>query len=351
MTASPFLGVLFHAIGGLAAGSFYIPYKKVRNWSWETYWLVGGIFSWLIAPWVFAFILVHEPIETIMSADVTKVLLPTYGFGVLWGIGGLTFGLSMRYLGLSLGYAVALGFCAAFGTIIPPVVKGEAVDLVTTVPGAMTLLGVIVCLVGIGICGKAGMMKEREVTTAEAQATIAEFSLVKGLWVAVFAGIMSACMSYGFAAGAPIGKAAAESGTMDQLRNVAMLPVVLLGGLTTNLIWCLILSTANHSGKDYVNAKSAPLPMNYLFCAAAGVMWYLQFFFYGIGTTWMGKLNYTSWTIHMAFIIIFSTLWGLQFREWKGTSARTRRMLSAGLATLIFSILIIGLGAKLVAPS
>ncbi len=344
MTANPLLGVLLHAIGGLAAGSFYIPYKRVRKWSWESYWLVGGVFSWVVAPSVAANRTVVG-LSSALAESPASSLFWTYLFGVLWGIGGLTFGLSMRYLGLSLGYALALGFCAAFGTLIPPLFQGQLVTLAGDLSLQVTLGGVAVCLVGITVCAWAGVRKERELSDEAKQEMITEFNFMKGLWVATFAGVMSACMAFAFAAGEPIAKIAVENGTDPIYQNNAVLVVVLAGGFTTNAIWCLYLNVVNGSWKDYFQAEGGSLPMNYLFCAAAGVTWYLQFFFYGMGTTKMGEYDFSSWTIHMAFIIIFSNLWGLLFKEWKGASRNTLLWIYSGLLVLLLSTVVVGVGS------
>jgi L-rhamnose-H+ transport protein len=343
MQANPVLGVLLHAIGGLAAASFYIPYKSVKGWAWESYWLVGGVFSWLVAPLVGAIIICPNLLETLTSAPASS-LFWTYIFGVLWGIGGLTFGLSMRYLGLSLGYALALGFCAAFGTIIPPIFQGGFIDLLAELSGQITLAGVAVCLGGITVCGWAGFRKESELSDEEKQATIKEFNFMKGVWVAVFAGVMSASMAFAFAAGKPILDSAVEHGSPKIFSNLPVLVVALLGGLTTNAVWCLFLNAKNKTARNYVDAGDHSLFLNYLLCALGGVTWYLQFFFYGMGTTQMGEYDFSSWTIHMAFIIAFSNLWGLLAREWKGTSRTTRSTLFAGILVLIFSTVVVGMG-------
>lgn len=343
MEANPALGILLHAIGGLAAASFYIPYKNVKGWAWESYWLVGGVFSWLVAPLVGAFIICPNLIETLTSAPPTSLFL-TYVFGVLWGIGGLTFGLSMRYLGLSLGYALALGFCAAFGTIIPPIFTGGFIELLAELSGQITLAGVAVCLGGITICGWAGVRKERELSDEEKQATVKEFNFMKGVWVAVFAGVMSACMAFAFAAGKPILDSAVEHGAPPIFSNLPVLIVALFGGLSTNILWCIYLNAKNETIGDYVDAGEHSLVRNYLLCALGGVTWYLQFFFYGMGTTQMGEYDFSSWTIHMAFIIAFSNLWGLVGREWKGTSTGTRNTVFAGIVVLILSTVVVGAG-------
>ncbi|NQT03443.1 MAG: L-rhamnose/proton symporter RhaT [Planctomycetes bacterium] len=336
------LGLLLLALGGFAAGSFYIPFKKVRNWAWESYWLVNGVFSWIIMPWLIAILTVPALIHVLREAPPSSIFF-SFLFGLLWGIGGLTFGLSMRYLGMSLGYAIALGFCAAFGTIIPPIYKGAFGDLISRVSGLTTLAGVFVCLVGIAICGWAGMSKEKELSDEKKKETIKEFNFVKGLLVAIFAGVMSACMAFGFAAGEPIAKLAVERGAPSLWQNNPVLIVIFAGGFTTNFIWCVFLNIKNRTAKNYLDSRT-PLITNYIFSALAGITWYLQFMFYGMGNTKMGKYNFASWSVLMALIIVFSNIWGLIFREWKGTSRRTHGIIFAGILVLILSIFIVGLG-------
>jgi L-rhamnose-H+ transport protein len=345
VTANPVLGVFLHALGGLAAGSFYIPFKGVRKWAWESYWLVGGVFSWVLAPWIVAFLTVPDPIGVLRAAPVSAVGW-AYAYGILWGIGGLTFGLSMRYLGMSLGYALALGFCAAFGTIIPPMYFGEFAGLVSSGSGLVTLGGVAVCLAGIAVCGRAGILKERDLSEEAKKSVISEFNFRKGVWVAAFCGVMSACMAFGIAAGKPIAAEAVKRGTADLWQNSPVFCVIFAGGFTTNLIWCLYLNWKNKTGGDYLAIARDPRMwvMNLVLSAAAGVTWYFQFMFYGMGTTQMGKYDFSSWTIHMAFIIVFSNLWGLYFREWRGTSRLTHYLVRTGITVLVLSTVVVGCG-------
>ncbi len=355
MDANPALGVTLHAIGGLAAASFYIPYKRVRGWSWETYWLAGGFFSWIIAPWVMMLLLAPAG-AGVLTQVPPKTLFWTYFFGVLWGIGGLTFGLTMRYLGIALGYAVALGLCALFGTLVPPIVGGKFGAIVHSTGGQIELAGVLVCLIGIAGSGLAGVSKERELSAEQKKESVREFNLVKGLLVAVFAGVMSASMSYGFAAGEKIAELTLASGTEKLWQNQPVWVVILAGGFTTNLIWCVILNIRNRSWGEYLGRASQAIPptqpggqgppllTNYLLCALAGTTWYLQFFFYGMGATQMGRYSFSSWMLHMASIIVFSTFWGLGLKEWHGTSKRTQKYVAAGLGLLILSMVVIGYG-------
>jgi L-rhamnose-proton symport protein (RhaT) len=552
MGGNPFLGVFFHWLGGLASGSFYVPYKGVKKWSWETYWLVGGFFSWIIMPWLLASVMTSDVIG-VLKATPQATLVKAYLFGAMWGFGGLTFGLTMRYLGMSLGMGVALGYCAAFGTLLPPVFKlfipaipvpETIVQIAATTSGKVILLGVAICLAGIAIAAIAGLTKEREMPEAEKKKTIAEFSFSKGILVATFSGIMSAGFSFGMTAGEPItvltlrsdyihaakadkvevkdvasldGNAADElakilkatpffqaasknvqadpsfgnvveqvelplvlqaeladlkssagklqgkkltqtqkqieekeqqlaAGTVaapEQTRLLAQSPdpvaarvaayaqqfgnlsskpdelklihglknftvkevalatslaggnllayhkkhqlwqglprliVILLGGFTVNFIWCVLLNIKNRTGYEYFASHVRPehaglaasggehstatstrqaaainqqtnlkIPRlgNLFFAALAGTCWYFQFFFYSMGETQMGKFGFASWTLHMASIIIFSTMWGWIFHEWKGSSKKAHLLIAGGIGTLILSTVVIGAG-------
>jgi len=339
MNANPFLGVMLHAIGGLAAASFYVPYQRVRGWAWETFWLVGGVFSWIVAPLVIALVTTPDPIGLLVSTPLRVLFWPWF-LGILWGVGGLTFGLSMRYLGISLGYAIALGFCAAFGTLIPAIPTGKLVSMLGTTGGRVVLLGVAVCLGGIAISGVAGRMKEHELPSDEATP---ELNVSKGLAVATFSGIMSACMAFAIQAGEPISKRALASGAPELWQNTPVFIIILLGGFLTNFIWCVILMARNGTGGQFVQ-RQTPLSLNYILCIVGGTTWYLQFMFYGMGTTQMGVYNFSSWTIHMSAIVFFSTLWGIALKEWRGTSRRTHGVMAAGLTVLILSMVIVGYG-------
>jgi L-rhamnose-H+ transport protein len=392
MIPNPALGVFFHWLGGLASASFYVPYRGVKNWAWETYWLAGGSFSWIIAPWILALIMTNDLIRVLHEAPTVNVLW-TYVFGVLWGLGGLTFGLTMRYLGMSLGMAVALGYTAAFGTLMPPIFRGVfASEVLGTRSGLIILLGVAVCLLGIAFAGAAGVSKEREMSTEQKRVSIKEFDLKKGLVVATFSGVMSACFAYGLAAGDPIKTITIQHGTPVLWQGLPVLVVVLAGGFTTNFIWCVVLNIRNHTGYQYFESGirrqvpirndealvrnkneqhileavtdapaeemavavsvavapdatvKTPMLANYMFSALAGTTWYMQFFFYTMGETQMGRYKFSSWTLHMASIIIFSTLWGVALKEWNGSGTRTKLLVVFSLMVLVTSTAIVGYG-------
>ena len=394
MNPNPALGVFFHWLGGLASGSFYVPYKGVKHWAWETYWLAGGFFSWIIAPWVLASLLTKD-LFAVLGQAPASALFWAFFFGLLWGVGGLTFGLPMRYLGLSLGMAVVLGLCAAFGTLMPPIFRGEFMtQVVGTSSGRVILFGIFVCLAGITAAGLAGISKERVMSPEQQRAAIQEFDLRKGVGVAVLSGVMSACFAYGLAAGDPIKTLTLQHGTAKLWQGLPVLIVVLVGGFLTNFIWCLILLTRNRTGYQFFHSEirkdgpvdepiietavdapsrevvehinssrsggtqvavmagatvasigvQAPMLRNYFLCALAGTTWYFQFFFYTMGESQMGRYGFSSWTLHMASIIIFSSLWGIGFKEWKGAGTRAGSLLALALFLLVASTVIVGYG-------
>jgi L-rhamnose-H+ transport protein len=352
--ANPLLGVLFHWMGGLASASFYVPYRVVKRWSWEIYWLTGGLFSWLFAPWLFASIRTHD-LMGVMAQVPHDVVGLCVLFGVLWGFGGLTYGLTMRYLGLSLGMAVVLGLCTVFGTLIPPLVKGTfAQTLLSSTSGRIILLGLIMTLAGIVVVAWAGAKKDGDLSPDQKLAAVAEFDFRKGLAVAIFSGIMSACFAFGLAAGEPIKALSAAAGTGPLWTGLPALCLVMFGGLITNGVWCAYLIVKNRSAGEWVGrvkpeegAAKAPLLANYLLCALAGTAWYFQFFFYTMGESQMGKFGFSSWTLHMASIIIFGTLWGFAFKEWKDARPAVRNMVWSGVALLVGATVVIGYGNML----
>ena len=378
MGPNPFVGVVYHWIGGFASATNFIPFRGIKRWSWEIYWLIQGFAAWIIAPIVLASIFVPN-VAGILHAAPSSSIFYALLWGSLWGVGGLTFGLAIRYLGIALGYAIALGFCTAFGTLIPPIYDGSIHTILHETSGQIILAGVALCLVAVAVNGAAGLSKEREITPQEkVEAGESDFSFGKGIAVAIFAGIMSSFFAVGLDAGAPIGTIAKAEliahHRLDLWQNLPILIVVLWGGFATNFIWSAILILKNHSIRQFTGeaghnpmraghpsgdtlvdfdpldasgkGRIAPrtLIANYLFAAMAGIIWYFQFFFYSMGQTKMGKYDFSSWTLHMASIIIFATLWGLALKEWRGTSRRTRALVAMGLFLLVSSTVVVGYG-------
>jgi L-rhamnose-H+ transport protein len=359
MDANPVLGVIFHWIGGLSSASFYVPYKRIQMWSWEVFWLAGGLFSWAIAPWFFAAVQTNDLLG-VLAATPAETLWWCWFWGAMWGLGGLTFGLTMRYLGLSLGMAVALGLTTVIGTMGPPIFNGTIGQIAATVSGQLTLLGILITLGGIVVVARAGSAKETDLAAMAIQETaspggVAEFDLRKGLLIAVFSGVMSGCFAWGLAAGQPIRDLTLAAGTDPLSQGLPVLCVVLAGGLTTNALWCGYLLWKNNTFGQFFGAAS-PGPVatarpnlvaNWLLAALGGTLWYGQFFFYTMGESQMGAYGFSSWTLHMASIILFSTLWGFALKEWSGASAGTLRMVWSGIGMLVGATIVIGAGNML----
>jgi L-rhamnose-H+ transport protein len=341
-TANPALGVMIFVLGGLATAVFCLPFKKVKNWAWESYWMIYAIVGLVLVPWTLA--LIASPnLLSVLQAAPRQEMAVCFLCGAMWGVGGLSWGLMIRYLGFGLGLAIGAGLCSASGTLMPPVFKGEFATLLHTTAGQVSLVAVGVSLVGIVLVGAAGMNKERELPAEQKKAAVAEFDFRKGLVVAIFSGLMSSGMSFGLQGGATLEHLAVTVSPVTSTiwRGMPVLVVVLLGGFVVNALWCLGLNLKNRTTGDYVKA-GAPLGSNLFFAGLAGLIWCSQFVCFKTGEPAMGKLSYIGWSVLMASAILFSTLLGIFLGEWKNTSPRTRRLLTLGLIALVLSSVVSG---------
>ena len=337
-------GILLISLGSLGAASFYVPFKKVKLWAWESYWLSQGVAAWIIAPLLFALIFVPrgELLPIIKEAPMNAKLMAMF-FGALWGFGGLTFGLSIRYLGIALGQSIALGLCAAFGTLIPPVIEGD--NLFGSTAGILTITGVSITVAGIAIIGYAGALKGKEMSEEEKKAAVKEFALKKGIFIAIFAGVMSACFNFGFQSAKPIEDVAIAHGTNPLFQKNPSLIFILLGGFITNLVYCGYLNIKNKSYRDYYSVSGSILLNNLFFTFLAGLLWFLQFHFFGMGSSKLPpSMAVFGWSILMALNIAISNIWGIFLNEWKGVQKKTIIVLVAGIVVLILSTFIVKLG-------
>ncbi|MGD0381977.1 MAG: L-rhamnose/proton symporter RhaT [Thermoguttaceae bacterium] len=344
IVANPALGIMIFTLGGLAGAVFYLPFKKVKNWAWESYWMIYAVAGLVIVPWALAFS-TSPNVISVLRASPPQQLGYCFLCGAMWGIGGLTWGLMIRYLGVGLGLALGCGLCSAAGTLVPPIINGNFGELLKTQAGMASLGGVLVSLIGIVLVGAAGMSKENELPEEQKKAAVAEFNFKKGILVAIFSGLMSAAMNFGLQGGPglELEKLALtiEPVTRNTWRGMPVLAVVLLGGFVVNGSWCLFLNLKNKSIGDY--AKSgAPIAGNLFFAAVAGAIWCSQFICLKTGVSAMGKLTYIGWAVLMASAILFSSMLGIILGEWKNTSSRTKTLLALGLALLVLSSVISG---------
>ncbi|KAA6348145.1 L-rhamnose-proton symporter [termite gut metagenome] len=331
-------GLLIIALGSFGQSSSYVPIRKVKQWEWENFWLVQGIFAWLVFPFLGTLLSGSGSLCQILLTDGVATL-KTVGYGILWGVGGLTFGLSMRYLGVALGQSLALGTCAAFGTLIPAVMNS---DNLFSGSGLVLLLGVCITLAGIAVIGYAGSLRAKDMNKKEKSAAVKEFALKKGLLIALLAGVMSACFSLGLNAGAPVKAAAMANGANELFALNPVIFLVTIGGFLTNCIYCVYQNIKNKTGNRYFNTSGTTLCNNLLFCALAGILWYLQFFGLGVGQTFLKEslvMIAFSWSILMSLNVLFSNVWGILLKEWTGTGRKTIGVLVLGMLLLVFSLI------------
>ena len=332
-------GLLIIAIGAFCQSSCYVPINKIKQWSWESYWLVQGVFAWLLLPFLGALLAVPEghSLCELFTASQSFNIWMTILFGVLWGVGGLTFGLSMRYLGVALGQSLALGTCAGLGTILGPVLLNMFFPEMNALASLTTavLIGVAVTLVGIGIIGIAGSMKASNMSEEEGQEAVKDFNFPKGLAIALLAGFMSGCFNVGLEFGKDINFGYL---TDPMFRTLPATMLVTLGGFVTNAVYCLYQNQKNHTWGDY--RKSSVWANNLLFCLLAGALWYSQFFGLSLGKGFLADsstLTTLSFCILMALNVVFSNVWGIILKEWKGCSRGTITVLIIGIIVLVIS--------------
>lgn len=330
------IGLIIIALGSLGQSSSYVPINKVKSWSWESFWLVQGLFAWLVFPFLGAQMALTSG-TNLMDLWSAGGAINAIIYGMLWGIGGLTFGLSMRYLGVALGQSIALGTCAGFGTLFPALFGGT--DLFSG-EGFVLLIGVCITLAGIAVIGYAGSLRAKNMTEEEKKAAVKDFALTKGLLVALLAGVMSACFNLGLNAGTPILERAIATGSSDLFTLNPVILLVTFGGFITNAFYCIFQNIKNKTSREYFGVKGGVLLNNVLFCALAGILWYSQFFGLGMGKSFFADsplMLAFSWSILMSLNVIFSNVWGIFLKEWKGVNMQTIGILIVGILILIFS--------------
>ena len=328
-------GTLVWALGGIAGATFALPFRGVKGMRYESYWFVYALVGLVLFPLVLAAVTCPGALGIIRGADAAT-LGRCIGFGALWGFGGLTWGLMIRYLGIGLGLAIGCGLCSATGTLIPPIVTGHAADLFKDTAAVVTFVSVVVSLLGIVLVGLAGQMKEGELDEAAKKKAVAEFDFKKGLVVALFSGIASAGMNFGLQGGVALERAAAAAGIDAKWTGMPVLVLVLWGGFVVNAAWCLWQNAKNGSFGDYAVGLKRVAPV--ALAALSGVIWGCQFACQKVGEPAMGEMRYISFAVVMGSCVLFSSLLGVLLGEWKGTCAKTKAALGAGLLVLAVSI-------------
>lgn len=340
-------GIMLIATGAFSAGSFAVPFGKISGWNWESYWMVFSLGAYILMPLLACIIFTSQPF-LILRATSLKTLVLVFSLGAVYGIGNLSFGLSLRYLGLSLGYALSLGLMLAIGTLIPPLLDNRLRMMIESGGGDLLLAGIAVAVVGIALSAWAGIAKDKAVSKDLKQKSVSEFNLPRGILAALLVGITGSAMALGFEQGMPV-SVLAEAHGIDPL--FSMMPVYLVfltGTFLLTLAWCIYLGARNDSLRNYSRAENRKILFsNYGFGILAGILWFSQFIFYGMGKSKMGSYTFTSWGILMALTIGFATVWGLIRGEWKGVPIRVYVILSLSLLVLITASFMIGISGSL----
>jgi L-rhamnose-H+ transport protein len=346
MNQSIFTGLMLIAAGAFSSGSFAMPFGKIKGWQWESYWLIYSFGAYILFPLLACLIFAPEFISVYKGVS-SGILLKVFLLGAVYGIGNLSFGLSLRYLGISLGYALSLGLMLAIGTLVPPVLDGRLKIMINSSGGNMLIAGVMIACLGITLSGLAGFLKDRRVSDVEKQKSITEFHFMRGLLAALLVGVTGSAMSLGFEQGLPLSIYAEKAGVDPLFTSMPVMLLLLSGTLVTTIIWCVYLGLRNNSLMDYVrSASSSKLALNYLFALSAGFLWFIQFILYGMGKSKMGPFTFTSWGILMGLTIVFATLWGLYRKEWRGAPLKVYVLMVISLLIIIVSSYIIGISGS-----
>jgi L-rhamnose-H+ transport protein len=336
-------GILLITIGAFMSGSFSIPFDKVKQWKWETSWLVYCLFGYLIVPLVVCLLTVPDFLPTLAQVP-SRTLLWVFLLGALYGAANLTFGLSLRYLGLALGYALSLGLMMALGTLVPPALDGRLAQLFEGNAGMMLISGIIISLIGIGISGYAGYLKSKN--ASDKSGVNKEFNIKKGLAAALFVGVTGSSAALGIDQGSPIAKICIDNGVNPLFQDSIVFLVLYSGSFVTTLIWCLYLSVKNKTVGEFIRVRNGSVWFNYLFCALAGFLWFINYVFFGMGKSKMGEFSFVAWGILMTMTIVCATLWGLYRKEWKNVSTKIYALMWTGLIVLVLASFLIGISVN-----
>jgi len=343
ITPNPLLGTLLHGVGGFCAAIFYTPNHKAKKWSWETYWLAQASFSWLLVPIIGAMLTIPH-LAQVMGESPRSAMVKSFLLGMAYGIGGTTFGMAIRYIGYSLTYSISVGISSILGTLLPPLMDGKLGELVHRPGGMVVMGGIALGAIGIALCGYAGLLKERGISSGSSKST--EFSIAKGVPLCIVAGLLAAVFNFSLLAGQPIADVAAKYGAGHLMSN-AIYPFAMGGAFVSTALYCLFLGKRNRTIAEFTTVDpklKRALPLNYMLAAIGGTLWYLQFFFYGLGHVRMGSYMFSSWAIHMVLLIFFSSLTGILMKEWKECRFGTKFAIGIALFWLIAAVLVIGYG-------
>lgn len=342
MSISILSGILIIAIGAFSSGSFSIPFDKVTKWKWENSWLTFSVFAYLIVPLIICMVVAPDFVsiyKIIPSGNLWLIFI----LGAVYGLANLTFGLSLRYLGVALGFCISLGLMMVIGTLLPPFIDGRLGKMFEGNGGILLISGLVVSCAGIGITAYSGILKGRKIESLKGLKANADYNLRKGLSAALFVGVTGSSMSLGFEQGKLIAEETAKTGTPELFAKCPVFVLFFAGSLLSTLIWCIYLAIKNKSLGDYYQGEPKTLTVNYTMCAIASFLWFINYIFYGMGTSKLGEFSFIAWGILMSLTIVCATVWGFFRGEWKGIDFKIKGLVWIGLAVLITASFLIGI--------
>jgi L-rhamnose-H+ transport protein len=345
---NPLLGTSLHAVGAISAAACYTPQKKIKQWSWQTYWMTQATFCWFLLPILGAMLTIPN-LRVVLAEAPRGAMLTSFVLGMAYGVGGTAFGISIRYIGFSLTYAIAVGLSSVLKTLGPALVNRELQQVLQKTGAGWVIAGIAIGTLGIALCGLAGRLKERDLLETQTQG---EFSLSKGLALSLLAGVLSAVYGFSLDAGQPIADVAYKYGAEDYKGNVIYL-FSNTGAFITTMAYCLYLGRKHGTLGELIGrngVKAAHIPLNLGLAALTGLLWYGQFFFYNLGHVRMGKYEFSSWAIHMIMLVLFSSVMAIALREWRGCRRATHTMIGLAVAVLIVAVVALTYGNYLGDP-
>jgi len=337
MTASNPVGAALSIFAGLMLGAFALPMKKVKVWGWEHTWLIFSLVALIVMPLIMAFATIPD-LPAVWAETQPGVLLAVAGFAVLWGLASIAYGLGVKLAGIAIANSVVLGLNSAIGSILPIILYSP--DKFLTRQGIGVTVAVMVMIVGIIMCARAGFLRDKDRARLSGEQEKAAKSYArKGLLICLASGILGSCFNFALINGKPIEKAAIAHGASPSYAPNATWPVALTAGCLVAVFYCLFLMIKKKNGRDFFAARTG---VNWLYSFLMALLWYGGVMIYSIAVTKLGELGASiGWAILQSVTVATGAGLGFLTGEWKVADRKTIGLLLAGLVVLISGIVIV----------
>ena len=335
--ASLLLGFFFVVLAAVCNGTLAVPQKFVRGFAWENTWGAFYLITMIVIPGVFALVFLKGAAATWYEAGLVRVLVPLV-FGLLWGCGMTCFGLGVTMLGISLGYAIMMGLSVAVGSVVP--LLTQHTSQIFAPSGLLALAGIAVCTAGVAVCGRAGVLRERSLSSNQA-ATGSSGRFARGLLICILAGVFGSSVNLAFSYGGPIIEISqTEFGNPPAVATLSVWMLVFWGGFLVTGPYCAVLLARNATWNRFAAAGAG---RDLTLAAVMALLHFLILFFYGIAAYYLGPLGTSvGWAAFISCGLLIANVAGFLTAEWSDASRKSRRWLFAGLAVLVLGICILG---------